>query len=95
MDEKSHFIERNCIEDFHECEFEFLNKSYRMSTVAERELEFLHNNREEQFPHIYRHWRRSVCRGRRFDKTPLVLNNLCFGTMEVKDNCQKYTHYQT
>ncbi|KAL2580524.1 hypothetical protein AAZX31_15G134600 [Glycine max] len=94
MDEKS-LIERNCIDDFDECEFEFLNKSYRMSTVAEREQEFLDNNREEQFPHIYRDWRRSVRRGRRFDKPPLVLNNLCSGTMEVEDNCQKYTHFRT
>ncbi|KAH1041329.1 hypothetical protein AAZX31_09G035200 [Glycine max] len=95
MDGKSHFIDRNCIDDFDECEFKFLNKSYRMSTIAERELEFLDNYREEQFPHIDRDWRRSVCRGRHYDSPPLVLNNLCSGIMEVEDNCQKYTHCQT
>ncbi|CAJ1965544.1 unnamed protein product, partial [Sphenostylis stenocarpa] len=38
MDERSHFINRNCIDDFDECEF--VIKSYRMSTSgAEREIE--------------------------------------------------------
>ncbi|TKY72497.1 Pre-mRNA 3'-end-processing factor FIP1 [Spatholobus suberectus] len=83
MDEKSYFIDRNCIDDFDECEFEVLNKSYRMSTsAAEREMEPLDNNREEQFPHIDRVWRRSVRRGRHCDRPPLILNNLCSGIME-------------
>ncbi|XP_020202211.1 FIP1[III]-like protein isoform X2 [Cajanus cajan] len=84
MDEKFHFMDRNFIDDFDECEFEFLHKRYRMSTsAAEREMELFDNNGEEQFAHIDRDWRRSVRRGR----------HLASGIVE--DNCQKYTRYQT
>lgn len=94
MDEKSHYINRNCIDDFDECEFEFLSKSYRMSVAdAEREMETLDNNHEEQFPHVVRDWRRSVHRERHCDWPHLILSNLCSRTME--DNCQKNTHYGT
>ncbi|KAK7329561.1 hypothetical protein VNO77_23731 [Canavalia gladiata] len=91
MDDISHFMDRNCINDLDECEFEFLNKSYRMSTsAAKREMEFLDNKYEEQF--IDRDWR-SVQRERHCDSSPFVLDNLCYEKME--NNCQKYAHYQT
>ncbi|KAK7303682.1 hypothetical protein RJT34_14595 [Clitoria ternatea] len=90
MADKSHFIERNYDNDFDECEFEFPNKSYRMSTSAsEREMESLHKKHEEQFLHFGRDSRRSLRRERHCDRPALVLDNLCSGEME--DNC---THYQ-
>ncbi|XP_027364496.1 uncharacterized protein LOC113871598 [Abrus precatorius] len=93
MEDKFYFVDRNSINDFDECEFEFLNKSYRMSaSAADREMESLDNKHEEQFPHIDSDWKRSVRRKRHCDRPPFVLNNLCSGKME--DNCQKYTHYQ-
>ncbi|CAJ1963184.1 unnamed protein product [Sphenostylis stenocarpa] len=92
MDERSHFINRNCIDDFDECEF--VIKSYRMSTsAAEREIESSFNNFEQQFPDNDRDWRRSVRKERLWDNPPSTLNNLCSGTME--DNCQKYKRYHT
>lgn len=94
MDERSHFIDSKCIDDFDECEFEFVNKSYRMATsAAEREMESSYTNCGEHFPHIDRDLRRSVRRGRHCDSPSLTLNNSCSGIME--DNCPKYTHCHT
>ncbi|XP_061358635.1 FIP1[V]-like protein [Gastrolobium bilobum] len=93
MNGKSHFRDRNCNNDFYDCEFEFQNKSYIMSTsAADREMESFDNEHEEQFPHIDRDWR-SVRRVRPCDRSSLVLDNLWYGKMG--DKCQKYTHHQT
>ncbi|KAL3037731.1 hypothetical protein AAZX31_01G086800 [Glycine max] len=85
MDRKSHFIDRNCIHDFGECDFKFLNKSYRISNVAERELDFLDNYCEEQFPHINRDCRRSFHRGRHYDNPhSLIILNFYFFINDFK-----------
>ena len=93
INDKYHFRDRYCNDDFDECEFEFLNKSYRMSTSAEREMESLDDKHEEQFLYIDRDWKRSAQRDRHCDRPPLVLDNLWSG--KRKDNGQKYTHRQT
>ncbi|XP_027930368.1 FIP1[V]-like protein isoform X2 [Vigna unguiculata] len=94
MDERSHFIDSKCIDDFDERELDFVSKSYRMATsAAEREMDFSYINCEEQFSHIGRDWKRSDRRGRHFESSPLTLNNSCSGIME--DNCPKYAHCHT
>ncbi|XP_019440157.1 PREDICTED: FIP1[III]-like protein isoform X2 [Lupinus angustifolius] len=91
---RSHFRDRKYNDDFDECEFEFLNKSYRMPTSsAEREMDYLDNKHEEQFPHIDRDWERSARRGRHHDCPPLVSNNFWSG--KIEDKCSKYKHHQT
>ncbi|KAE9599219.1 hypothetical protein Lalb_Chr15g0089181 [Lupinus albus] len=92
--DRSLFRGRKYSDDFDECEFGFLNKGYRMPTSsAEREMDYLDNKDEEQFPGIDRHWERSARRGRHHDSSPLVSGNLWSG--KIEDKCPKYTHHPT
>ncbi|CAL0334462.1 unnamed protein product [Lupinus luteus] len=92
--DKSHFRDRMYNDDFDECEFEFLSKSYRMPTSStEREMDYLETKHEEQFPYIDRDWERSARRGRHHDSPPVVSDNLWSG--KIEDKCLKYTHHQT
>lgn len=95
MHHNPHFKDRNCNNDpqSDECEFEFLNRSYRMpSSFAEREMESLNNKHEEQFPQIDRELKRYAGRGRHHNRLPLVVDTLWSGKPE--DECLKYTYNQ-